>query len=105
MPRGNNTLPLTAISVSLIAALFLYSLPLQGGLAFWRPPFVLLVTVYWLIVQPQHVGITFVWFSGLLLDLLYGNVIGQNALAQEDLERHGDALLCEMGLDSQEQPP
>lgn len=81
MPRGNSPLPLAAISLSLIAALFLYSLPLHGDLAFWRPPFVLLVTTYWLLVQPHHVGITFVWFTGLLLDLLYGNVIGQNALA------------------------
>ncbi|MBQ0721597.1 MAG: rod shape-determining protein MreD [Gammaproteobacteria bacterium] len=81
MPRGNSPLPLTAMGLSLIAALFLYSLPLHGGLAFWRPPFVLLVTIYWLIVQPQHLGITFVWLIGLLLDLLYGNVIGQNALA------------------------
>ena len=81
MPRGNSPLPLTAICLSLIGALFLYSLPLHGELAFWRPPFVLLVTFYWLLAQPQHVGITFVWLIGLLLDLLYGNVIGQNALA------------------------
>ena len=81
MPPDNNPLPLTAIGLSLIGALFLYSLPLHGELAFWRPPFVLLVTAYWLLVQPQHVGITFVWLTGLLLDFLYGNVIGQNALA------------------------
>ncbi|OUS12421.1 rod shape-determining protein MreD [Gammaproteobacteria bacterium 53_120_T64] len=81
MPRGNSPLPLTAICLSLIGALFLYSLPLHGDLAFWRPPFVLLIAVYWLLIQPQHVGITFVWLTGLLLDLLYGNVIGQNALA------------------------
>jgi rod shape-determining protein MreD len=81
MPQSNNPLPLMALCLSLIAGLFLYSLPLQGDLAFWRPPFVLLISAYWLLAQPQHVGITFVWFSGLLLDLLYGNVIGQNALA------------------------
>ena len=81
MLRDNSSLPLRALSFSLIAALFLYSLPLHGSLAFWRPPFVLLVIVYWLLVQPQHLGITFAWFIGLLLDLLYGNVIGQNALA------------------------
>ncbi|MEZ0151453.1 MAG: rod shape-determining protein MreD [Candidatus Reddybacter sp.] len=81
MPRGNSPIPLTALCLSLITALFLYSLPLHGDLAFWRPPFVLLISIYWLLVQPQHVGITFVWLVGLLLDLLYGNVIGQNALA------------------------
>ena len=81
MPRGNSPIPLMALCLSLIAALFLYSLPLHGDLAFWRPPFVLLISIYWLLVQPQHIGITFVWLVGLLLDLLYGNVIGQNALA------------------------
>ncbi len=81
MPPDNSPLSLTAISLSLIAAFYLYSLPLQGELAFWRPPFVLLVAAYWLLVQPHYVGITFVWFCGLLLDLLYGNIIGQNALA------------------------
>ena len=81
MPRGNSPIPLMALCLSLIGALFLYSLPLHGDLAFWRPPFVLLISIYWLLVQPQHVGITIVWLAGLLLDLLYGNVIGQNALA------------------------
>lgn len=81
MPRSNSPLPLTAIALSLIIALFLYSLPLHGDLAFWRPPFVLLVTIYWLLIQPHHLGVTFVWLIGLLLDLLYGSVIGQNALA------------------------
>jgi len=81
MPRRNNPIPLMALCLSLIGALFLYSLPLHGDLVFWRPPFVLLISIYWLLVQPQHVGITFVWLVGLLLDLLYGNVIGQNALA------------------------
>jgi len=81
MPRRSSPLPLLALCLSLTAALFLYSLPLHGDLAFWRPPFVLLVSIYWLLVQPQNVGITFVWLTGLLLDLLYGNVIGQNALA------------------------
>lgn len=81
MPRSSNALPLTALCLSLIVALCLYSLPLHGDLAFWRPPFVLLVTIYWLLVQPQHIGITFVWLIGLLLDLFYGSVIGQNALA------------------------
>lgn len=81
MPRDNSPIPLMALCLSLIGALFLYSLPLDGDLAFWRPPFVLLISIYWLLVQPQHIGITFVWLVGLLLDLLYGNVIGQNALA------------------------
>ncbi|MBL4782484.1 MAG: rod shape-determining protein MreD [Porticoccaceae bacterium] len=81
MPRGNSPLPLTAIGLSLLGALFLYSLPLHSSLVFWRPPFVLLISIYWLLALPQHLGITFVWLLGLLLDLLYGNVIGQNALA------------------------
>ncbi len=81
MPKDNNHLPLVALSISLVAALFLYSLPLHSGLVYWRPPFVLLITVYWLLILPQHLGIAFVWLIGLLLDLLYGNVIGQNALA------------------------
>lgn len=81
MSRNSDSLPLTVFILSLVAALFLYSLPLHNDLVFWRPPFVLLFALYWLTAQPQHLGISFVWIIGLLLDLLYGHVIGQNALA------------------------
>lgn len=68
------------IIVSFIIALMLTIFPLPSALAWYRPAWVLLVLMYWLITVPDRVGIVSSFFVGLLLDLLTGSLLGLHAL-------------------------
>lgn len=67
--------------LSLLLAYVLHFYPLRGELTYWRPLFVFLTVVFWLLAEPHVLGVGFAWLAGLLLDLLTGGSLGQNALA------------------------
>jgi len=69
------------ILASFICAFMLAAMPLPDWAQYWRPHWVALVLVYWCIALPRRVGIATAWVLGLLLDVLTGAVLGQNALA------------------------
>ncbi|PIE41960.1 MAG: rod shape-determining protein MreD [Gammaproteobacteria bacterium] len=46
-----------------------------------RPCWTVLVLLYWVIAVPHRVGVIGAWFAGLFLDVVQGNVLGQNAFA------------------------
>jgi rod shape-determining protein MreD len=77
----SDRLPFPALALGLCLALLLWVIPLRSELAFWRPPFVLLLMTYWLFRQPQYYGVVFAWLVGLGIDLLFGEILGQYALA------------------------
>ena len=77
----SDRLPFPALALGLCLALLLWVVPLRSELAFWRPPFVLLLVTYWLFRQPQNYGVVFAWLVGLSVDLLFGEILGQHALA------------------------
>ena len=70
-----------AFILSIITALFFYNLPLADTLMYWRPPFVLLIALHWLLITPTKIGLGSIWLAGLCLDLLYANILGQYTLA------------------------
>jgi rod shape-determining protein MreD len=74
MPRNR-----WVIVLSLVFAGVLAVLPLPGWLELWRPDWVALVLVYWVIALPQRVGLLTVWLVGLLVDVLKGTLLGLNA--------------------------
>jgi rod shape-determining protein MreD len=45
-----------------------------------RPEWVLLFLIYWIMAVPHRVGIFYAWGVGVLMDVLHGQPIGQNAL-------------------------
>lgn len=65
-------------SVVIGTVLTVYPLPLS--LAQWRPDFLLLLMVYWVLVQPNWCGIWFAFAIGLIADLLMDSLLGQYAL-------------------------
>ncbi len=69
------------IVVSLLGAMILAVLPLDRGLAWWRPEWILLVLVYWTIALPHRVGMFTAMVIGLGVDVLEGAPLGQNMLA------------------------
>ncbi len=68
------------IAASFVCAFMLVAMPLPDWVQFWRPHWVALVLVYWCIALPRRVGIGTAWCLGILLDVLTGAVLGQNAL-------------------------
>lgn len=69
------------IVLSLLLAYVLAIVPLPEFLLHWRPAWVALVVIYWVIAQPHRFGVVAAWVSGLLLDALVNHTLGQNALA------------------------
>lgn len=68
------------IVISLLIAFLLTALPLPDWANNWRPAWVAIVLIYWCMALPERIGIGLSWFSGLLLDVLQGTLLGQNAL-------------------------
>jgi len=73
--------PLGALLLSLLVALFLDSVPLPGQAVHFRPDWLAMVLIYWCLAWPQRVGVFFGWSVGLLVDVMHGSLLGQNALA------------------------
>lgn len=68
------------ITLTIIFAFMLTIMPLPEWAEAFRPDWVTLVLLYWVMAIPAYVGVTIAWFLGLLLDVTHGAVLGQNAL-------------------------
>ena len=73
--------PYALAGMSLLVAFILNILPLPVWSQWFRPEWVVLVVLYWVIAFPEVVGIGFAWTMGLILDGLNGTVLGEHALA------------------------
>lgn len=72
--------PRWILYASLAVALLLGLLPLPVSLQPLRPFWVGLVLAYWLIEDPDRVGLGFAFLLGLNADLVYGGLLGEQAL-------------------------
>ena len=68
------------LPVSLFAALLLGLLPLPPGLLPLRPYWLALVVSYWVIEDPDRVGLGFAFAMGLIADVAFGGLLGEQAL-------------------------
>ena len=69
------------IVISLIIAMALTILPLPDFVNIYRPEWVALVLLYWIMALPHRIGVNVAWILGLCLDVLKGALLGQHALA------------------------
>jgi len=69
-----------AIILSLIIAFVLTILPLRDNWILLRPEWIALTFIHWALVSPSKSSLIVAWFMGLLIDVLYGSIIGQHAL-------------------------
>jgi rod shape-determining protein MreD len=69
------------VYVTAFIALILTLLPLPNYLAIVRPPFLVLVILYWSTMTPRAGGILIGFLAGMTLDVLQGTQLGQHALA------------------------
>ncbi|MBY6063931.1 rod shape-determining protein MreD [Pseudidiomarina sediminum] len=72
---------LFALLLSYVLALVLMVMPLPTVLEPWRPDWVSLVLLYWLLAVPHRVGFGTVLVLGLLTDILMGSTFGVYAVA------------------------
>jgi rod shape-determining protein MreD len=74
--------PLFVWGSMLVALLFDMFLNMgMTGRAAWVPDFLAVVLVFWVVHQPQRVGIGVAFVFGLLMDVHQGALLGQNAMA------------------------
>ena len=71
---------LWVLPVSVIVALLLGLLPLSPLLAPLRPYWLALVVAYWVLEEPDRVGLGFAFFVGIVADLAFGGLLGEQAL-------------------------
>ena len=74
-PRHRWLLP-----ISVLLALLLGLLPLPDALTPYRPYWLALVVSYWIIEAPARAGLGFALLCGLLADLTFGGLLGEQAL-------------------------
>ncbi|MDO9322258.1 MAG: rod shape-determining protein MreD [Pseudomonas sp.] len=66
---------------SFALALLLSVAPMPSFIETGRPLWLALVLSYWMLALPHRVGMISAWLLGLAADVLYGSLLGQNALA------------------------
>ncbi|WP_018871878.1 rod shape-determining protein MreD [Thioalkalivibrio sp. ALJ16] len=69
------------VLATLLVALALAIIPIPETLRPARPEWLALVMIYWAMAFPSRIGILTAFASGLLLDTLLGQLLGQNAIA------------------------
>lgn len=72
---------ISSVYLTLLAAFIANLLPWFGQSISFRPDFVLLMLIFWILRAPQLCNIGTAWFAGLLIDLATGGLFGQFALA------------------------
>ncbi len=79
MNTAGRSAPSLIIS-SFFVALLLSIMPYPDWASSIRPQWLTLLIIFWCLHAPLQVGITAGWVSGLLLDVLTGNLLGAQAL-------------------------
>ena len=69
------------VLVTFVAAIALEVMPLPELLQPVRPPLPEMVLIYWVMMWPERFGMGTAFILGLCLDILHGQLLGQNALA------------------------
>lgn len=70
------------IAVSILIALLMTVLPLNEYVAMFWPSWTTLILIYWALEAPEKIGMGVAFLSGLLLDILNGQLLGAHSLAE-----------------------
>ena len=70
-----------AILLTFVAAMFLSILPLPDGVNLFKPDWMALVLIYWVMAMPSKVGVLVGWLVGIVADVLYGSLFGIHAIS------------------------
>lgn len=76
--RASRRLPVIA---TLLVGLMLTIMPLPEAIESFRPDWLALLIIFWAMQLPRTWSIGTAWFIGVILDVSYGTLLGQHALA------------------------
>ncbi len=76
---GGKSGNLWVIVLSLVFAGVLAIVPIPVWLELWRPDWIALALIYWVIALPHRVGLVTAWLVGVLEDVLEGTLLGLHA--------------------------
>ena len=65
---------------TMLLSLILVMVPLPEWAQVFRPDWLTLFLIYWVMAIPERLGIVFAWVFGLLLDVTQGAILGQHAI-------------------------
>ena len=71
----------SVIYITLLFAILLKLVPLPDTLRYARPEWVAITLIYWAMALPQRVSIGVAWFTGLVMDVVTGGILGIHAFA------------------------
>lgn len=69
------------VVLSFALALLLSIVPLPESWAWFRPEFVALLVIYWVMAMPEQLGVGLAFTVGLTQDVVESAILGQHALA------------------------
>lgn len=75
-----NTQGWWVIIATFIVAALLLVLPLPESMAYYRPEWMALFLIYWVMALPHRVGLVTAWIVGLFVDVLEDSLLGLNGL-------------------------
>ena len=68
------------VSLVLLFGIIINLLPMPEFLVSCKPPFVLLILIYWSLAHPQYINLTYAFVTGLIMDILLITPLGYHAL-------------------------
>ena len=80
MSRGRPSRRLPVI-ITLVVGLMLAIMPLPDSVQAWRPDWLALILIFWAMQAPRTWSVGSAWIVGIVLDVAYGTLLGQHALA------------------------
>lgn len=81
MKLGSDARARVSVYVSFLIALVLALMPVPLWAEDFRPDWVMLVLIYWCMAAPERVNVGTGFVLGLILDVLYGSLLGLHALS------------------------
>ncbi len=69
------------ILITFILAILLDIFPLPDNLVFFKPEWLTLTLIYWIVALPQRVGIFTAWFLGLFVDVIQNTHLGLHGIS------------------------
>lgn len=76
--NSNNTLQ--PVLIMLFLAMIFQFIPIAGNWAFWKPNFLLLMMIAWMLYFPDQYGIEFAMIMGVVADFIFLSTLGYHIL-------------------------
>ena len=76
--RASRRLP---VIITLVVGLMLAIMPLPDSIQALRPDWLALILIFWAMQLPRTWSVGSAWIVGIVLDVAYGTLLGQHALA------------------------